>query len=196
MLSQGQQLIKRCFDLVLSSLLLLLLAIPMFLLVVLAKFDTGASGLFRQVRIGQKATPFRIYKIRSMSQRSGSIGHISKFGRFLRRSHLDETPQLLNVLIGDMSFVGPRPDLPGYADQLAPADALMLSVKPGITGPATLKYRDEQRLLAQQDDPDHFNKTVIWKDKVAINNWYVHNWSFYLDLQILFNTIFKRHHGR
>jgi lipopolysaccharide/colanic/teichoic acid biosynthesis glycosyltransferase len=115
---------------------------------------------------------------------------INSFGKFLRKSRLDELPQLWNVLRGDMSLVGPRPDVPGYADKLTGEDRLILNVRPGITGPATLKYRDEEQLLARHDDPKKYNDEVIWKDKVEINKQYVKNWSFKNDLQILLDTFF------
>ncbi len=104
---------------------------------------------------------------------------------------MDEIPQLWNVLIGDMSLVGPRPDVPGYADKLTGEDRLILNVRPGITGPATLKYRDEEQLLARHDDPKKYNDEVIWKDKVEINKEYVKNWSFKNDLRILWDTFFS-----
>uniref|UniRef100_UPI0025BFCAE4 sugar transferase n=1 Tax=Aquisalimonas sp. TaxID=1872621 RepID=UPI0025BFCAE4 len=101
---------------------------------------------------------------------------------------LDELPQLINVLKGDMSFVGPRPDVPAFADTLAGEDRIILSVRPGITGPATLKYRDEETLLAEADDPEAYNSEVIYPDKVRINREYVH-WSFWRDLLDIWRTV-------
>jgi lipopolysaccharide/colanic/teichoic acid biosynthesis glycosyltransferase len=115
---------------------------------------------------------------------------ITPLGKFLRKYNFDELPQLFNVLIGDMSFVGPRPDVKGYADKLIGDDRIILSVKPGITGPATLKFKNEDRLLSQQKDPKKYNDTVIWKEKVKINKLYVENWSLLGDLNYIVKTIF------
>ena len=116
---------------------------------------------------------------------------INKIGKFLRKTKLDEIPQLWNVLIGDMSMVGPRPDVPGYADTLTGDDRVILTVRPGITGPATLKYRNEEQILAAQKDPIAYNDEVIWKDKIKINSNYVKNWSFENDIRILLDTFFS-----
>lgn len=116
---------------------------------------------------------------------------ISRFGYFLRKHKIDEIPQIFNVFMGTMSLVGPRPDVPGYADQLKGEDRLILEVRPGITGPATLKYKDEETLLSEQKDPVKFNNEVVWKDKVKMNKKYVKNWRFSEDLKILYQTIFN-----
>ena len=116
---------------------------------------------------------------------------ITPLGAKLRRYKLDELPQLWNVLKGDMSFVGPRPDVPGYMDRLEGEDRELLQLRPGITGPATLKYRDEEQLLAAQDDPQVYNDTVIWPDKVAINRTYLQNWSLMNDLRLIKKTVLK-----
>ena len=117
---------------------------------------------------------------------------ITRIGRKLRKYKIDEIPELMNVLIGDMSFVGPRPDLQGFADKLEGEDRAVLIVKPGITGEATLKYKDEERVLERQKDPEHYNRTIIWVDKVKINKNYVMNYSFYLDLKLILKSIFNR----
>lgn len=109
----------------------------------------------------------------------------------MRRLKLDELPQLLNVLIGDISFVGPRPDVPGYADTLSGEDRVVLSVRPGLTGPATLKYRDEEKLLASVAEPERYNREVIYPDKVAINKDYVRNYSFLKDLRYILRTFLR-----
>jgi len=96
------------------------------------------------------------------------------------------------VLIGDMSFVGPRPDIKGFADKLEGEDKIILGIKPGVTGPATIKYRDEEAILALQDDPENYNRTIIWKDKVEINKMYIKDWSFYLDLKYIFKSIMNQ----
>jgi len=118
---------------------------------------------------------------------------ILPLGVKLRKYKLDELPQLWNVLKGDMSFVGPRPDVPGYADQLQGDDCDVLKLRPGITGPATLKYRDEEELLAMVDNPKEYNDTVIFPDKVRINRYYLHHYSFWTDLKILFATVLGKH---
>ena len=115
---------------------------------------------------------------------------ITKLGKFLRRYKLDEIPQIFNILKGDMSWVGPRPDVFGYADKLEGEDRIILSVKPGITGPAQLKYRNEEEILSKVKDPKLYNDNIIWKDKVKINKDYIENWSFTNDVNYLLRTIF------
>ncbi len=159
-----------------------------FLLLVIAitAIDTQSNGFFTQVRIGQHGKPFLIYKLRTLHSKTHKM---SAFGHALRTTKLDEIPQILNLLKGEMTFVGPRPDLPGYADELVGADQIILKLKPGITGLASLKYRNEEQLLAQQTNPQHYNDEVIWPDKVRINKWYAQNRTFIMDLQILFYTL-------
>ena len=151
--------------------------------------------IFRQKRIGRNALPFTMYKFRTMTvNHSGSSvsvageSRITPLGSILRKYKLDELPELWNVLIGDMSFVGPRPDVPGYVDKLTGDDRAVLSLRPGITGPASLKYRNEE-LLAQQSDPQKYNDTVIFPDKVRINLYYLHHYSFTKDIEIIFCTV-------
>ena len=115
----------------------------------------------------------------------------TKLGRFWRRTKIDELPQLFNVLLGQMSFVGPRPDVPGFADELTGEDKKILSLRPGITGPASLKYRDEEKVLAEVADPILYNREVIYPDKVRINLEYLTNWSFYKDLCYILMTVLK-----
>jgi lipopolysaccharide/colanic/teichoic acid biosynthesis glycosyltransferase len=198
MLSNNQKLLKRSFDIFFSLIGLSIIFIPLFFLIILASFDTGKIGLFKQERIGFLCKPFKIFKIRTIKgvdtqtvYISSVSDNISKFGRFLRKYHLDEWPQLYNILIGDMSFVGPRPDLVGYADNLHPKDQLFLQVKPGITSPASLKYRDENKLLSQQKTPGEYYINILWPDKVKMNNNYVKNWSFFGDIKIIWLTIFS-----
>ena len=116
---------------------------------------------------------------------------ITKWGMFFRKTKLDELPSLWNVLMGDMSLVGPRPDVPGYADKLVGKDRRILELRPGITGPATLKYANEEELLANVDDPIKYNDEIIFPDKVKINLEYLDNWSLGLDIKIIFRTIFR-----
>ncbi|RXJ44437.1 sugar transferase [Gelidibacter gilvus] len=192
-MSSKQVLVKRLFDLFFGVFLFPFLIMPIVLLMLLATIDTGQWGVFSQLRIGQFGKPFKIYKIRTLKQEGHRLGHLdasaTRFGKFLRCHKLDELPQLFNVLKGDMSFVGPRPDLAGFADRLEGEDRIVLNVKPGITGPATLKYKDEELILAQQVDPENYNRTIIWVDKVEINKKYVRNWRFSVDLLFILKSI-------
>jgi len=185
--------IKRTFDLILSLILLPIFILPLLLFLILATIDTKQIGWFSQIRVGQNAKLFKIFKIRTLRQGKHVLGHLdesaSGFGKFLRSSKLDELPQLFNVLFGHMSFVGPRPDIEGFADVLEGNDRIILSIKPGVTGPATIKYKDEEAILALQDDPENYNRTIIWKDKVEINKMYIKDWSFYLDLKYILQSI-------
>lgn len=166
--------------------LLQLILISILGLIIVTALDTRSDGFFTQERIGQYGTPFRIYKLRTMHR---STHKTSLWGTFLRTTKLDETPQVINLLRRELSLVGPRPDLPGYADKLEGADRIILNLKPGITGLATLKYRNEEQLLAHQPNPQQYNDEVIWPDKVRINKWYAQNRTLIMDLQILFYTL-------
>jgi lipopolysaccharide/colanic/teichoic acid biosynthesis glycosyltransferase len=160
-----------------------------FLLLVLGitAIDTQSNGFFTQKRIGQYGKSFLIYKLRTLHPKTNKT---SFWGRMLRKTKLDELPQLLNILKGQMTFVGPRPDVPGYADELVGADRILLTLKPGVTGLASLKYRNEEQILSQQTNPQLYNDEVIWPDKVRINKWYAENRTISMDLQILFYTLF------
>ena len=156
----------------------------------------GGPVLFRQRRVGQYGRLFTLVKFRTMRMhRGGSCvsvagdDRITPLGAFLRRWKIDELPELWNVLKGDMSFVGPRPDVEGYADRLAGDDRRILELKPGITGPATLKYRNEEELLAQQPDPEEYNDRVLWPDKVRLNLEYADTRTFAGDIRIILQTL-------
>lgn len=142
--------------------------------------------LFKQTRIGKNGVPFVIYKIRSIPK-GATIPNA--WGRFLRSTKLDELPQIINILKGEMTLVGPRPDVLGYADKLEGEDRIILTLKPGITGLASLKYRNEEQLLAQQLNPQEYNDEIIWPDKVRINKWYAEHRTILMDLQLLFYTL-------
>jgi len=176
--------LKRAADAVSAFLLLLLFWWCIIILIIVASIDTKSYGVFKQTRIGRNKIRFTIFKIKTIN----CSGKISKIGAFLRRSKLDELPQLLNVLYGNMSCVGPRPDIPGFADELKGEEEIILSVRPGITGPATLFFRNEELLLATQQDPKQYNATVIWPKKVELNVKYVQELSFKKDLYYLVNT--------
>lgn len=189
-------LLKIIFDYLLAFILLVILFPLLLVLVLLSTISTGEFGVFSQSRVGKDGKFFSIYKIRSMDLQNEDVitaandPRITKFGHFIRVTKLDELLQIINILKGDMSFVGPRPDVVGYADQLTGDDKIILSVKPGITGPATLFYRNEEELLEKQEDKTKFNDEVIWPNKVKINRSYLENWSFASDLNILFRTFF------
>ncbi len=195
MLTQKQKITKRGFDIVLSLLVLPIILIPLIFFWVLATLSTNQNGWFVQKRIGQYGKPFSCYKLRTLKGSNHKDIHAIKaqetaIGRWLRKTKLDEIPQLFNVLKGDMSWVGPRPDIPGYADALQEEDKMILSIKPGITGPATIKYKDEDVLLLQQSNPLVYNDTVIWPDKVRMNKAYIQEWSFKKDLLYLWQSVF------
>lgn len=198
MLPKASDLMKWTFDRIVALFGFLVLS-PVFLSIFLAikMADPSQSAFFKQLRVGQHAKPFYILKFRNM-KKDAAGSHITveddervtKIGKFLRRFKLDELPQLFNVIKGEMSFVGPRPDVPGYADLLTGEDRKILELKPGITGPATLKYRNEEQLLANQKDPLLYNDTVIWPDKVRINKAYALNHSFFGDIKIILQTFY------
>lgn len=193
-----QRFCKRKFDIVFSFFGLVLLSPLILTGYVIASLSTKQSGFYKQQRVGSGGKIFNVIKLRTMRNIPGidttatakTDPRITKGGAFLRACKLDELPQFLNVLSGDMSFVGPRPDVPGFADKLTGDDRVILSVRPGITGPATLKYKDEEEILAKQENPDKYNRDVIWPDKVKINREYVENYSFFKDIYYILRTIF------
>lgn len=166
---------------------ILLFVLGLVLCYGITAIDTQSNGVFKQERIGRFGKPFFIYKLRTMHARTQKI---SIWGQLLRKTKLDELPQLINIVKGEMTFVGPRPDIIGYADQLEGTDQIILQLKPGITGLASLKYRNEEQLLAQQKYPQDYNDAIIWPDKVRINKWYVLHRNFYMDVLILGYTVF------
>ncbi len=190
-------LFKWCFDRIVALIGLVVLFIPLLVIAILIKIDSKGPAFFMQTRIGKDGKPFRICKFRTMfdqaegdSITTATDPRITRMGRWLRHSKVDCLTELVNVVIGQMSFVGPRPDVPGYADQLQGDDRRILQLRPGITGPASLKYRNEEELLAQQPDPKAYNDTVIWPDKVKINLNYLDHWTFLGDIQLIFKTVF------
>ena len=164
-----------------------------------ATLDTRKNGFFIQERVGRNGKFFSVIKIRTMKEVPGfktdvttrQDPRITPLGQILRRLKLDELPQLINVLLGHMSFVGPRPDVPGYADRLQGEDRIILSIRPGITGPATLHFRNEEDFLALQNDPVRYNREVIYPQKVKLNREYIENYCFYKDLRYIYRTIFQ-----
>lgn len=189
--------VKWIFDRIVSLIGLLFLW-PVFIVVaILIKVKMpGGPVLFTQKRVGQYGDLFTMCKFRSMTvSHSGSSvsvageSRITPLGATLRKYKLDELPELWNVLKGDMSFVGPRPDVPGYADKLEGHDKDILKLKPGITGPASMKYRDEEELLANVDDPQKYNDEVIYPDKIRMNLYYLEHYSFIKDIQMIVCTV-------
>jgi lipopolysaccharide/colanic/teichoic acid biosynthesis glycosyltransferase len=191
-------LFKRSFDIA-FSILGLLICLPLFIIIGFLIYCTSKGPvLFRQKRVGQHGNLFTIYKFRTMylNDASNTVSikgdsRITPIGKFLRRYKLDELPELYNILKGEMSFVGPRPDVEGYADKLTGEARKILELKPGLTGPATLKYANEEEILALVEDPIKYNDEVIFPDKVNINLQYLKNWSLWLDIKIIFATIFR-----
>ena len=189
---------KRLFDIFFSFLGLIILS-PLFPVIsFLIKIRMPGPVMFCQQRTGRHGKPFKILKFRTMK-----VGHngnsvsvrgearITPFGTILRKYKLDELPELWNVFKGDMSFVGPRPDLPEYTERLKGEEILILNIRPGITGPATLKYSNEEGILAAVSDPLKYNDYIIWPDKVKINLDYYYNRSFFGDILIILRTIFR-----
>lgn len=190
-------IIKYIFDRLMALIGLLFLWPLLIILAILIKVKMpGGPAFFTQKRVGQHGRLFTMHKFRSMavSHDDSSVSvageaRITSFGATLRKYKLDELPELWDVLIGNMSFVGPRPDVPGYADMLTGDDRRMLELRPGITGPASLKYRDEEELLAQVDNPIEYNDKVIFPDKVRINLYYLDHYSFWKDIQMIIYTV-------
>ena len=192
-------MLKYLFDRLMALVGLLFLWPILLVVAILIKVKMpGGPVFFTQQRVGRNGTLFTMYKFRSMTvAHSGSSvsvageARITPLGAVLRKYKLDELPELWNVLIGDMSFVGPRPDVPGYADKLEGEDRLILKLRPGITGPASLKYANEEEILAQVENPIQYNDEVIFPDKVRINLEYYYHHTFLGDIKLIFQTIFR-----
>ena len=192
-------MVKRTFDFS-SSLIGLLVLLPLLILFSIAiKISSSGPVFFSQKRVGKDGKLFTLIKFRSMTVEQDNIStatargdaRITKIGEFLRKYKLDELPELWNVIKGEMSLVGPRPDVPGYADKLVGKDRDVLKLRPGITGAASLKYANEEEILASQENPQKYNDEVIFPDKVKVNLDYYENQSFWLDIKIIFATIFR-----
>lgn len=177
---------KIIFDLILAITLIAFLIPLLVILFIIASLDTSSNGIFLQKRIGQYGKDFVIFKFKTIHEKNRSC---SKIGRTLRKFKLDELPQLLNILKGDMSFVGPRPDIEGYYDQLKGTDRKVLELKPGLTCKASIVYRNEESILKRQEDPLKYNDEVLFPHKVKMNLEYLEQLSFKNDIRILFNTL-------
>lgn len=183
-------MIKRFFDIIFSLFFLLFFFWIVCVAWLLAAIDTDTNGIFIQQRIGQFGSPFNIYKLRTIQVSTASDNRrISKIGKFLRSYKLDELPQFFNVLKGEMSVVGPRPDLPGYYDLLEGENRKVLELKPGLTSLASLKYSEEESLLKKQVSPIRYNDSIVFPDKVRLNLDYYYHRSFWGDMGIILKTM-------
>ncbi len=180
--------VKRIFDVVFSLIILLSLSWLLVVCYLLASIETCSNGVFVQKRVGQFGKFFWIYKLKTMHPKTQKIGFL---GQLFRKYKIDELPQFYNVLLGDMSVVGPRPDVPGYYDCLQGNDRRLLELKPGITSEASIKYKNEDALLAEQTNPLAYNDQVIFPDKVRMNLEYYEHQSFIRDLKIILKTVFN-----
>jgi lipopolysaccharide/colanic/teichoic acid biosynthesis glycosyltransferase len=183
-------MIKRFFDIIFSFFFLFFFFWVVCSAWLLAVIDTHTNGIFIQERIGQFGNPFKIYKLRTIQILTSSGNRrISKIGKFLRGYKLDELPQFFNVLKGEMSLVGPRPDLPGYYDLLEGENRKILELKPGLTSLASLKYSEEESLLSKQISPINYNDSIVFPDKVRLNLDYYYHRSFWGDVGVILKTI-------
>jgi lipopolysaccharide/colanic/teichoic acid biosynthesis glycosyltransferase len=188
---------KRIFDIVASGFGLIVLS-PLFLILAIwIKLDSKGPVFYRQVRVGYKNKDFRIFKFRSMRVGSdkGSLvtigGHdprVTRSGYFIRKFKFDELPQLINVFLGDMSLVGPRPEVRHYVDYWTPVQMHVLDVRPGITDPASIKFRNENELMEKAEDPEKYYIEVIMQEKIKLYLEYVEKHSFWYDLGLIFKT--------
>lgn len=188
---------KRLFDILLSGIGLLIIS-PLFLIVAIwIKLDSPGPIFYRQVRVGRYNKDFRIFKFRSMRIGSdkgslvtigGRDPRITRSGYFIRKFKIDELPQLINVLVGDMSLVGPRPEVRHYVNYWTEEQMHVLDVRPGITDPASIKFRNENELLAQAEDPEKYYIEVIMQDKIKLYLEYVANHNLWYDIKLIFQT--------
>ena len=190
---------KRIFDIIISVFAIFVLS-PLFLLIsIIIKLTSKGPIFFIQDRIGLKGRVFKIIKFRTMINDHNSLNvvsikndsRITVVGKILRKYKLDEIPELINVLFGSMSLVGPRPDVPGYVDLLKGENRKILTLKPGITGPASLKYFNEEEILSSKINPKDYNDKIIFSDKVKINLDYYYKNNIWIDIKIIFATILK-----
>ena len=188
---------KRLFDIIASGMGLLILSPILIVVAIWIKLDSSGPVCYRQVRVGKNNKDFRIFKFRSMRVGSdkgslvtigGRDPRITRSGYFIRKFKIDELPQLINVFIGDMSIVGPRPEVRHYVDFWTPEQMHVLDVRPGITDPASIKFRNENELLAQAEDPEKYYIEIIMQEKLKLYLDYVKNQSFFYDIKLIFQT--------
>ena len=191
-------MIKRLFDIIFSFVGIVFL-FPVFVIVsILIKIDSSGPVFFLQERVGLNGKFFKIIKFRSMkTNHNNSLTvtlendkRITRIGKKIRKYKIDEIPELINVFIGDMSLVGPRPDVPGYADLLKGESRNILKLRPGITSRASIKYANEEMILLNEDDPIAYNNNIIFPDKVKLNLNYYYNNNIWIDIKIIFATLF------
>lgn len=189
---------KRLFDIVASCIWLIVLSPLLLAVAIWIKLDSKGPVFYRQVRVGRYNKDFRIFKFRSMRMGSdkgslvtigGRDPRVTRSGYFIRKYKLDELPQLLNVLLGDMSLVGPRPEVRHYVNYWTPEQMHVLDVRPGLTDPASIKFRNENDLLGQVEDPEAYYINVIMQEKIKLYLEYVEQASFGYDLKLLFKTL-------
>ena len=192
-------MMKRLFDIVASACGLILLSPLFFIVSVWIKLDSIGPVFYRQVRVGRYNKDFKIFKFRSMrvGADKGSLvtiggrdPRVTRIGYYLRKFKIDELPQLINVFIGDMSLVGPRPEVRHYVNYWTSEQLHVLDVRPGITDPASIKFRNENELMESAEDPESFYINVIMQEKLKLYLEYVHNASFWYDIKLIFKTIY------
>lgn len=188
---------KRLFDIIVSGIGLLCLSPLLLIVAIWIKLDSPGPVFYRQVRVGRYNQDFRIFKFRSMRIGSdkgslvtigGRDPRITRSGYFIRKFKIDELPQLINVLIGDMSLVGPRPEVRHYVNYWTPEQMHVLDVRPGITDPASIKYRNENELLEKAEDPEKYYIEVIMQEKIKLYLEYAEKSSFWYDIKLIFQT--------
>lgn len=194
------KIIKRIFDIICSGLGLIVLSPFLIFIAIRIKMESDGPVLFKQIRVGEKGREFKILKFRTMVVDAEKLGRqitvgndsrITKVGGFLRKYKIDELPQLINVFKGDMSLVGPRPEVPRYVNMYTQEQRKVLNVKPGITDLASIRYRDENELLGKAENPDEFYINTIMPDKLALNMEYINKSNVFLDVYIILKTILK-----
>ncbi|MDV4149997.1 sugar transferase [Clostridium sp. AL.422] len=199
-MSKTNQLVKRVFDFIISLFGIIILS-PVFIIVsIVIKLDSKGKVLFLQKRVGRYGKEFNIYKFRTMVSDAEKLGkqitvgrdnRITNVGAFLRKFKIDELPQLFNVIKGDMSLVGPRPEVPKYVELYNEEQRKVLSVRPGITDMASLRYKDENDILGKVDNPEEYYINVIMKDKLSLNIEYIEKSNIFFDIYLIIKTIIK-----
>ncbi len=199
-MNKFNKIVKRIFDLICSTLGLIILSPVLIIIAIRIKMGSDGPVFFKQIRVGENNKEFEILKFRTMIVNAEKLGRqitvgndnrITKIGAFLRKYKLDELPQLINVFKGEMSLVGPRPEVPRYVKLYNEEQRKVLAVKPGITDLASIRYRDENDLLGEVDNPDEFYINTIMPDKLALNLEYINKNNVFFDVYIIFKTIIK-----
>jgi lipopolysaccharide/colanic/teichoic acid biosynthesis glycosyltransferase len=192
-----RRVVKRGFDLLVATVALALLGVPLLALAAAVRWSSPGPALFRQPRVGRGGRPFHIWKLRTMVDGASRLGpavtsdgdpRVTRLGRWLRKSKLDELPQLVNVWLGDMSLIGPRPEVPKYVERYDVEDRLVLAVRPGISDPASIQFRDEESVLLRYPDRERGYVEEVMPRKLALARAYVRQQSFFGDLYLLMQT--------